>query len=586
MRNAFINRPGRFAVCVFLFVRSLVLAQSGGAPVLPQVPADNNQAEMTTHDEPATFKARVNLVMVPVVVRDRKGHAVGDLKREDFQLFDKGKPQIITKFSIEKPGAHVTIVTENADETATDKTTEPGASSAIPEHFIAYLFDDVHLSFADLAQARDAAGRNVDTSLAPTDRAAIYSTSGQTLLEFTDDRAKLHESLLSLRPRVVAQAGPGQCPNVSYYMADMIQNHNDPMALQAATQEAMICAHIPQNQSNMAQELARAAASRELSVGDTETRTALRILNEVVRRLSAAPGQRSVILVSPGFLTLDTQQEKTEIMDRAIRSNVIISALDARGLYVLDAGGDISKPSYGVDVTRMKADYDRQSVSAQTDVMAELAAGTGGSFFQNNNDLAEGFRRVAAVPEYVYMLGFSPQNLKLDGSFHGLKVTLKNSANLGLQARRGYYAPKHLMDAAETAKEEIQEALFSREEVHDIPVELHTQFFKSNGENARITVIGRLDVKRIRFRKADERNRNEVTMVAGLFDRNGNFVGGIRKLIELRLRDETLEKRLDSGLTVRTSFDVKPGSYMIRLVVRDAEGQQMAAQNGVLEIPY
>ena len=57
---------------------------------------------MATHDEPALFKARVNLVMVPVVVRDRKGNAVGNLKQEDFQLFDKGKPQYIARFSMER----------------------------------------------------------------------------------------------------------------------------------------------------------------------------------------------------------------------------------------------------------------------------------------------------------------------------------------------------------------------------------------------------------------------------------------------------------------------------------------------------
>src|ERR1035441_10390068 len=75
----------------------LTLALSAHAP--PQ-----NPAEMATREEPATFKARVNLVLVPVVVRDRQGRALGNLKQEDFQLFDKGKPQVVTKFSIERSG--------------------------------------------------------------------------------------------------------------------------------------------------------------------------------------------------------------------------------------------------------------------------------------------------------------------------------------------------------------------------------------------------------------------------------------------------------------------------------------------------
>ena len=142
-----------------------------------------------------------------------------------------------------------------------------------------------------------------------------------------------------------------------------------------------------------------------------ETRVSLLVLKDVVRRMSAMPGQRTIVLVSPGFLTPELQQEKTDILDRAIRSNVIVSSLDARGLYT------------------------------------------------------------------------------------------------------------------------------------------------------------------------------DSTMVSGLFDRNGNYVTGIQKRIEMRLLDETLENRLGSGLTVRTSFDVKPGSYMIRVVVRDDEGQLMAAENGAVEIP-
>ena len=60
---------------------------------------------------------------------------------------------------------------------------------------------------------------------------------------------------------------------------------------------------------------------------------------------------------------------------------------------------------------------------------------------------------------------------------------------------------------------------------------------------------------------------------------------GNRKRIEMCLRDDTLENRLGSGIAVRTSLDVKPGSYMIRRVVRDDEGQLMAAENGAVEIP-
>src|ERR1035437_6732533 len=78
--------------------------------------------------------------------------------------------------------------------------------------------------------------------------------------------------------------------------------------------------------------------------------------------------------------------------------------------------------------------------------------------------------------------------------------------------------------------------------------------------------------------------RDELTVVVGVFDHNGVYVASIQKVADLRLRDETLERWLQQGISVRSSFDVKPGTYLLRLVVRDARGQLMGAQNGVVEI--
>ena len=232
----------------------------------------------------------------------------------------------------------------------------------------------------------------------------------------------------------------------------------------------------------------------------------------------------------------------------------------------------------------MKQQYDRDAAIANEDVMAELADGTGGTFFHNNNDLEAGLRRVASAPEYYYLLGFAPQNLKLDGSFHKLKVTVKNPAVAQIQARRGYYVPKHAESEIDTAKQQIEDAVFSREEMHELPVELHTQFFKSSDAQAKLTILARVDVQRIHFEKVDGRNKDDLTVVSALFDRNGNFVSGQQKLLKMRLRDETLA-RLGSGITIRTNFDTRPGAYFVRLVVRDANGQMMAAANGAVEIP-
>jgi hypothetical protein len=219
------------------------------------------------------------------------------------------------------------------------------------------------------------------------------------------------------------------------------------------------------------------------------------------------------------------------------------------------------------------------------DLLGELASGTGGTFFHNDNALEEGLEELAARPEYVYMLGFSPNNLKFDGSYHGLKVTLKNGASLKIDARRGYWAPNHAIDPAEEAREEIQDAVFSREELQEIPVKLHTEFFKESQNQAELTVETRVDLKGLKFRKAEDRNRDTLNVVTGLFDLNGRYIKGTERTLEMRLLDKTMDAARNSGLIVKQNFDVPPGRYIVRVVVRDTEGRSMAAQNEGVEIP-
>jgi VWFA-related protein len=93
----------------------------------------------------------------------------------------------------------------------------------------------------------------------------------------------------------------------------------------------------------------------------------------------------------------------------------------------------------GIDIAGT-AQFDRQEASARAALLSDLAYGTGGTYFHNNNDLDLGFRQTSEMPEYVYVLGFSPQ--RLDGKFHKLKIQVKGATKLTVQARPGYYALK------------------------------------------------------------------------------------------------------------------------------------------------
>jgi VWFA-related protein len=463
----------------------------------------------------------------------------------------------------------------------------PAKQPASPDRYVAYLFDDLNSAPADLMNVKKAATAHLVNNLQTTDRAAIYTTSGQTQLEFTDDREKLKETVAKIQVRSMYQHIGRQCPDVSYYMADLIVNKNDPMALNAATQETLVCMSMdPATQLTSAQQIAQSAARQEISVGEQGTRVALSVIKSLIRRMASKPGQRLLVIASPGFLAQSSEamSDKAEILDLAASMNVLISALNARGLFTTNMDAS-QQGSYSSSTQTLLSQYDRQSSEAAEDVLEELADGTGGIFFHNNNDLNEGFKRVAEAPEVSYLLGFSPTTMKPDGSFHRLKISLVNGKGTNIQARRGYYAMKHNKNPEEDAKADIEDAVFSREELRDIPVDLQTQFFKSSEIAAKLTVVAKVDLRRLHFKKLDDgRSHDNLMVVSVLFDTNGNYLMGMTKTIEMKLRDQTLT-RLASGITVKTNFDVKPGTYVIRLVVRDSEGQAMAAQNGAVEIP-
>ncbi len=553
---------------------------SGSSPQSPST------AEVVTRDSAATFKVRVNVVLVRVVVRDQQGKVIDNLKKEDFQLFDNRKPQTISAFSLETPGSHAVPVVTVSDRSGADavEKAQPTAA-ALPQRFVSLLFDDLHLSMEDAVYDRTAATKIFD-SLAPSDRVGIYTTSGQFAQEFASDHEVLKNALNQIIPRPLADSTFHDCPDLSYYQADLIQNKQDSQALGVAAEDALQCAfNGDETKIAMARSQASAAASRTVSNGDASSDYTYRHMEDVLRRLSAMPGQRKLVFISPGFILSTLMLERVDIIDRSNRAGVVIDTLDARGLYTPDLG-DIASPSVDTYKTAgYKTSYRVQAQFAQEQILDDLASGTGGTFYHNRNDIDVALREAVAAPVASYLLAFSPQNLKLNGSFHTLKVALVNKQKFNVQARRGYYAPRTAKDPAQAAKEEIQEAVFSQEEIHDLLVDLQTQFFKKDQAQARLSVLAHLDLKSVKFRKVEGRNHDDLTLATVIFDENGNYVAGGEKILEMKLLDSTLDRLDRSGITVKSSFDVKPGSYLVRLVVRDKEGEMMAARNGAVVIP-
>jgi VWFA-related protein len=391
-----------------LLIPCVVVSGAQSTPPSPpqQAPAAQPTPEITTTQQPSPtppakasasadatseidehpsvpFESHVNLVPVRVVVHDSNGKAVTNLSKEDFRLFQDGRPQTISLFTVETPTSTEKQVVRGAPggETADQPKVSVAGTLILPTRFVALLFDDVHLNMQDLVQARLAAMRYLDSSIDPSERVAIFTTSGQTQVEFTDDRAKIRAVAAQLMPHFIGAYDPSdntQCPKIGYYQADLIINQNDQGALDVAKGEAALCIA---SSGMVANEdptvLVQRTAQQTALAGDTNAEYAIRRLVEVVRRMSALPGQRSIVLVSPGFLiTTSHQFDLSDVIDRATRANIFINTLDARGLYTAGETEDLSCPPQTCTTAHFghgATSYRYQEQASQSDVMAQLS---------------------------------------------------------------------------------------------------------------------------------------------------------------------------------------------------------------------
>ena len=569
--------------------------QAEGSQDKPKPGLETLGKEIVSSDASTTFKLRVNIVLVRVVARDKNGRVVTNLKKEDFQLTDDHKPQVISTFSVETPVSHVPVVAMETSEATSQGTPVPVKAPEFLQGFVALFFDDLQLSVADAVYSQQAA-RKVLGSLREADRFALFTTSGQVEQDFTADRTKLDEAIQRVTPTL-------QDPKEYYchlppslYLANQVINLNDTEALAAAIED---CGSAFQ---------AEAWARRIFSFGEYKVHREFASLGALVRRMSELPGQRTIVMVSPGFFVPSSIHESGDIIDRATKANIVISAIDARGLftpYILPPEVAPAAPppqpapprahddSTPIPDTPAKNPYLRQQYIKtgelmQDDVLGELADGTGGLFFHGRNDIEQGLQQAATEPEVSYVLGFAPEHLKLDGRYHQLRVSLVNKQNLTLRARHGYFAPhgesNPESNVEDVAQQEIAQAVFSQTEMQDFPVQSQAKFF-SGADGVHLTVVARIETATLKFRKDQNHNDDNLTVVTAVFDENGNLLDGQWRVIEMTLRDATRERLNKEGLRVKFNFDLHSGSYLVRIVVRDSEGAQMAALNRAVVIP-
>jgi VWFA-related protein len=532
-------------------------------------------------------------VVVRVVVRDAQGKPVEGLRKNDFYVFDRGKEQTVSQFEVE------TAVPSSGPSLASapGKVLPP---PALPGRFLALYFDDLNTSDADMIQAREAADHYLAANLQPRDRVVIF-TSAKVLSDFTADPKEIHDALTKLHASPRALSRIRDCPDLSDYQAAQINQFQEDTEIDAWKMALDEMANNPAcpkggDPKSYVVMLARSIVDQ----AEIQSRTSLQELERMVQYMSQMPGQRTIILVSPGFMSQSEQVQLDRIIDRALRSQVVISSLDPKGLALLMRETDVTQryaPSANSGVIGAMHSVDSMRELVATDVLAELAQGTGGEFFHNNNDLKAGFGALAGSPVY-YILAFAPADVKPDGKFHALKVTLsEKEKGVTIQARRGYFAPKNeaeaeaeakqqaASDAEAQAQEQIREAIFSKADLHQFVVAMGAKLSEGKGDTRELSLFAHLDATPLHFHKDGDHNLNTVTFIFAIFDQKDNLVDSQQRRARVNLLNAQLPELLKTGVDADMTFQLKPGIYRIREVVTDSEEHHMTEVSKNVKIP-
>jgi VWFA-related protein len=447
---------------------------------------------------------------------------------------------------------------------------------------VALCFDDLNIDAAALKPAKAAAERFVKTGLAPGDRVAVVTTAQPREAEFTGDVPGLVERIANVTSnrRFSEDASP-QCPRIRPYEAYLIVNHLDNQVLEAKVAEYQACGgRVPRPQdtvTSMAQGVWQYALMN--------SRNTLRVIDGLVAGMAKLPGERMILLTSAGFLTGGLEADEDLLMAKALHAEVVIDTLDARGLYTVSPGDDASDSPPPGRVPRRAQIVEAQSPGrqeeAKDDGMAALAAGTGGTFYHNSNDLVRGFRELGMAPETMYVLGFAPSGGAANGRFHSLKVRLAAGKRYSLQARLGYTAPSANAAAPVSPLSRLDSEVMASDTITDLPAWFTWEQWAGPPG---ITMIAHLDVNRLRFDTGQDRRTQKLTIVAVLLDSRGSFVTGKRSELELNFTEATFAQLAKTGYTAAMTLPAPPGTYSVRAVAQDALEGKLAAAGETVQI--
>lgn len=598
-----------FIILVLFVALPAVIAIRSGA-------AQSQNKDGQKAQDPATLRIETELVQIDVVVADKQGKLINDLKREDFQIFEDGKPQTISHFS-------VGTATRQANWLRTDPRSKnkTASSAAIPTpapvnagRYLVMAVDDIHLKAANLLIAKKTLTKFIDQQIGGSDQVAFVTTSGQIGMfqQFTTDREALRRAVTRLSVATRTTTNNFDIPRITPYQAELIED-GDNDALEIAVQELMVKLNLDRRMAT-AQVMGNARMinqeNRHLTVATLST------LENIIRDLGALQGRKVLVLLSDGFLLGGRNNgvhfDIRRITDAATRAGVVIYSLDARGLMAMPDTMDASSPGFfgtgALAGARMR--IENSSMDAERNGMFALAEDTGGKAIFNNNDLNLGLQKILDDTESYYLLAFEPTVPYRDGRFRKLEIKIPGRPELKVRTRKGYFAPddkavekaeRALAKAAEkdkkkppeelatdakaAAEKQITAGLSSLFQRREVPVEMAITFMNTSKEGIQTDVFAHLEASALQYQRVGDRRQARLDLIGVVYKENGKPDQSFSETINLNLKANTFDFTVKNGITYFKRLIMKPGFYQLRLVARDDGGAQIGTASSWFEVP-
>lgn len=537
--------------------------------------AQKKQEKSEEKDQAVQLKSE--LVELRVVVTDKKGQLIDNLKREDFEVLEDGRPQDISFFSVER--------IEGNRAASPDKPTapneRPSVDSTPPGRTIVLFVDTLHLTFHSLVEVKKTLRQFVDKQITDQDLVAIITPYGNTglLQQFIKDRRMLRYAIEKLArfPRPDTFFTPYLASRVTSEDAEAIQ-----LAIQILGAEEGYQPLTAESAKAYAISRATMILAQELNM----RKSTLLTMKAVVDRLAEMPGQRLIITMSDGFSLQEIggsndTTDMQKVISRASRSGVVIYSIGAKGLNAPAEYTAKAVPS-GLSFSNFMA----MSEGDQQVAMRAIAAETGGEVYFNNNRLEVPMQKVLDNNRVYYAVAYYPQDEKNKNKFRKVSIKLRNHPDYEVRTQKGYALfEEEKKIEPKTPREKLFNAMIQPLPVTTIPVTASADFLAYEGDDSQVTVQVHFDAKPLEFKEQDGKYRFACEVAVVVFDPSAKIVDSFAEQIKGVLPPEHLEQAKQNGFRYSARLKLKPGLHQLRIGVRDVEGELAGTALAWVEVP-